>query len=334
MRFSLLIFFLVAASVCFSQDRYYEKQMERLKVSMNRENHKKTLAIADALLRKYPEKDGYNFPRGVAYLGLNEIREANQIADTFLKNDPNSLNGLRLKGRIFLKRGIGDSAVHYLGRATLKEVDSYHAYLLGKAQNLTGDFEHALNSFNFSLGEGDKYDAYRERGVAHIGLGDTAAAHADFDKAIEIAPSNPVNWNARGFHLWLGAERYTEALVDFDKAIKLNKNYAYAFNNRAWAKFKSGNSEGAQRDLKLSQKRLPNNPFLFRNKGLIALAEGDDKACDYLRRSIELGYTRYHGNDVRDLAQEHCPDIPTEEAPQPTIKISPKKPVRSNAPGG
>ena len=302
---------------------------------MDKQDHKKTLVIANALRHKYPEKEGYKFPRGVASLELDKIGTATNIAEEFLRNDSNSLDGLRLKGRIFLKQGLGDSAVHYLSKAMLQKADGRHMYLLGIAQNLTGDHKQAINNFNYSLGELNEYSIYRARAIAYVGLGDTATALQDFKKAIEIAPNDPENWNTRGFHLWLQYEQYQKALEDFDQAIKLSKNYAYFFNNRAWARFNLGDTKGAYSDLKLSEKRVPNNPFLHRNKGLIALAEGNPKACAHLLRAIELGYTRYHKDDISKLLKEHCPDMPVPEPPpEKEVKEAPKKPTRSNAPGG
>jgi tetratricopeptide (TPR) repeat protein len=43
-------------------------------------------------------------------------------------------------------------------------------------------------------------------------------------------------------------KRYTEAIADFDQAIKLNANYTNAYTNRAAARRAAGDGKGAAED--------------------------------------------------------------------------------------
>ena len=56
-------------------------------------------------------------------------------------------------------------------------------------------------------------------------------ALTSLDKAIELDPDYAYAWNNRGVSLHY-LERYTEAIASLDKAIELDPDYALAIENR------------------------------------------------------------------------------------------------------
>ena len=176
----------------------------------------------------------------------------------------------------------------------------------------------------------------RERGVTHAMLGDSAAARADLDKAIELEPENPVNWNTRGFQRYASFGEHERAIKDYERAIKLDANHGYAFNNRGWSRYKLGNVEAGLRDIRLAGRKNPSNAMVDRNLGVIAIDQGKTQlACTLWRTALDKDFTARFGNEVKTLVEQHCGkttsgaplDIQDRNAPKPT-----PAPQRGNAP--
>ena len=176
----------------------------------------------------------------------------------------------------------------------------------------------------------------RERGVTQAMLGDSAAARADLDKAIELEPENPVNWNTRGFQRYASFGEHQRAITDYERAIKLDSNHGYAFNNRGWSRYKLGNVEGGLRDIRLAGRKNPSNAMVDRNLGVIAFEQGNTRmACTLWRTALDKDFTARFGNEVKALVDQHCGkttsgaplDMQDRNAPKPT-----PAPQRGNAP--
>ena len=68
-----------------------------------------------------------------------------------------------------------------------------------------------------------------------------------FDQALKLDPKMSLALNARGYaHYRL--KHLPEALRDLDVAIQLNPNYANAYQNRSSARKASGDAVGAEAD--------------------------------------------------------------------------------------
>ncbi len=167
--------------------------------------------------------------------------------------------------------------------------------------------------------------ALRERGACRSYMGDSLGARLDLDRAIDLAPRDPVNWNSRGFHRWAAFGDHARAIKDYDRAIKLNPNYSYAFNNRGWSHYKMGETEKAIKDIELAARKKAGNPLVSRNLGVIALETGAKTACGYFQQALKDGFTERYGNEVKDLVHEHCAAMP--QVPK-AVPLPP-----SNAPG-
>ena len=72
---------------------------------------------------------------------------------------------------------------------------------------------------------------WRNRGVAHFGLEQYAAAARDFEQALRINPMQADNWVARG-SLHMRAARTDAALADFNRALAIFPNHVDALGRR------------------------------------------------------------------------------------------------------
>lgn len=177
---------------------------------------------------------------------------------------------------------------------------------------------------------------HRIRGECLALQGDSAGARAAFDRALELAPRDPVLWNSRGFYRYAHFGEHERAIMDYDRAIKLNPNYGYAFNNRGWSRYKLGRKDDALDDIALAGRKNKQNAFVYRNLGVIALESGDTaKACACFERAMADGFTERHGGEVKELAAAHCTNrvnapVPN-HAPAP-VNAPTRPPQRTNAP--
>jgi tetratricopeptide (TPR) repeat protein len=103
----------------------------------------------------------------------------------------------------------------------------------GLSRHGLGDYAAALADYEAALAVRPGFpEAHNNRGVAHHALGDYTAALAAFGEALRARPDYSEALNNRGVtrHA-LGAWR--EALADFNAALRLSPLYAAAYNNRA-----------------------------------------------------------------------------------------------------
>jgi tetratricopeptide (TPR) repeat protein len=114
---------------------------------------------------------------------------------------------------------------------------------------------------------------------------------------------------------FLDSAKYDEAISDFDQALVLEPNDVWALADRAMARVSKRDFARAAQDLAAAQKIDPDNPVIFRARGLEAEMTGDSKgAVEYYSKSLErdprnaFALTRramaYHaiGDDAKALA--------------------------------
>ena len=85
---------------------------------------------------------------------------------------------------------------------------------------------------------------------------------------------------------------YTIEMVikDYNKCIKLNSNFCYAFFNRAYLKFENKNYIGAIEDYSIAINLSPSFAEAYLNRALILLIlENNQQACKDFSKAGELG---------------------------------------------
>lgn len=301
------------------------------------------IRISSGMLGKGDHPEFYAL-RAEGYNSIAEHAKAEADARMAIRLLPDSVSGLYQLA--LAEQGLGrlDSAAIHLRMVLERAPGTEVRYRLALVEQMQGNLPEGMREIDKALAEVDatapaSARLHRVKGELAAMMGDSAMARKQLDKAVELAPSDPVNYNSRGFygHAWLGD--HAGAIADYDRAIKLNPNYSYAFNNRGWSEYKIGETDRGIKDIQRARRKKVHNPYIYRNLGVIALETGDTaKACMLLRQALDRGFTAQYGDEVKDRIGASCgssPDAPVVpvQPSQGTIDRKTDQPVpRSNAP--
>ena len=312
-----------------------QQQEAKVRALLARDKPYKALSLCNARLGAQPVHRFLPL-RAEAYNRLGEHQKARHDARAWLVKAPDDRDGLFQLAIAEQGIGHGDSAIMLLDRLAESGGSTTIRYQLALAYQQVGRCEDALAQVG-TVPADTAVDflakVHRLRGECAAEVGDTVLARRELDRAVELAPRDPVVYNSRGFFVHARNDHHAAAIADYDRAIKLNPNYSYAFNNRGWSRYRSGDTPGALRDMNKAARRKVFNPYIYRNLGLVALGSGDTTAaCTRFRQALEYGFTAKHGSEVEDLIKTHCKDAPPVQAPSAPLNAPDRPAIRSNAP--
>ncbi|HIA19543.1 MAG TPA: tetratricopeptide repeat protein, partial [Planctomycetaceae bacterium] len=113
----------------------------------------------------------------------------------------------------------------------------------------------------------DDADAYNNRGIAYINMGEVSRAIADYNEAIRINPDYALAYYNRG-HAYGEKKEYDKAIADYSDAIRINPDYAAAYNNRGSAYYKVGDVDKAIADYTEAIRINPDYAAAYVNRGI------------------------------------------------------------------
>ncbi|MBL8133556.1 MAG: tetratricopeptide repeat protein [Anaerolineae bacterium] len=110
-----------------------------------------------------------------------------------------------------------------------------------------------------------------------------AAERADVQRQIEaaVAAPQPTMQQMNAQQLFQQAfgkasvENHDGAIRDYDEVIRLDSNFAMAYNNRGWSRFRKGDLIGAIQDYDSAIRLESNNPLMYINRGWARQQRGD-----------------------------------------------------------
>ena len=128
----------------------------------------------------------------------------------------------------------------------------------------------------------DFAEAYNNRGIARVVLGDPEAAIADYGQAIRLRPDLAEAYFNRGNTQGV-LDRHEAAIADYDQAIHLKPDYAKAYNNRGLAQSELERHEAAIADYDQAVRLEPNDAEAYNNRGVArdALSRHEAAIADY-----------------------------------------------------
>ncbi len=263
------------------------------------------------------------YSRAKAYQGLGNYKDAIDEFSKAIELDPAYLQAYW--GRGISRWIIGDKTGHLADYSQAVELDPTNAktyfmrglahYRLGKTKEAIADYDRAIEISPGYL------DAYCERGLAYRS-GKKAIDDFDFvlakkpDDAKTALELNPewdayfsgglVNYFAEA-HLGRGLAYHLDgdeqnAIVDFDKAIKLNPACSRAYNYRGLARYFAGDPDGSLNDLTKAIEVAPNQTGSAR---YFVLDLRPTRDCDnaYFNRAAVLYRLGDRKNFLEDLSK-------------------------------
>jgi tetratricopeptide (TPR) repeat protein len=115
------------------------------------------------------------------------------------------------------------------------------------ARFYAGELERAILDYDKAIELSPSAEAYLDRAICYEALHDLAKADADYTAAIALDPMLPQPWYNRG-NLYLLADRYKDAIADFEQELALNPQSADARVGIGIAHAKLGDYEAAWKD--------------------------------------------------------------------------------------
>jgi tetratricopeptide (TPR) repeat protein len=157
-------------------------------------------------------------------------------------------------------------------------------------------------------------------------------AFENYDRALYIAPNDPVVYDNRGTALE-GLGRHDEAIADFSRAIALDPHDTSAYSNRATAYRASNRQDLAIADLNEVVRADPSNVLVYYDRGTVYELNGEiDKAeADYREVVSRMPSYAPASAALGRLDAKHNPDLALAELGA-AIRLDPKSPaIRTRA---
>jgi tetratricopeptide (TPR) repeat protein len=151
---------------------------------------------------------------------------------------------------------------------------------------------------------------YFSRAVTRERMGDWPPAEADFRRALDLQPDQPIVLNYLGYSLVERQERLDEALEMIERAVAAQPDNGAIVDSLAWVLFRLGRYDEAVAPMERAAALLPVDPVIndhlgdvywavgryreanFQWRRALSLGEHPDVDRDRLRRKIEVGLDR------------------------------------------
>jgi tetratricopeptide (TPR) repeat protein len=197
---------------------YYDRGL----IYEDSDHHRMAISDYTQAIQIQPTSPDYYWHRANSYFGVSDFKHA--IAD-YTK-------------AIQLAPARADN---YFKRAEAYEED-------GQKTLAIADFNKAIELIQDGNG---KY--FVKRALLRSQLGDHDGAVQDITKAISLCHDDPEYYFDRGLE-YTATGKYTESVDDLSKCIAIEPQFACAYKNRAMARVKLGDEQGAMQDLEESNK--------------------------------------------------------------------------------
>lgn len=217
------------------------------------------------------------FFRALAKFNLDDFKGAEQDASIAIDHNPFITDAYELRGVTRQNLGLIHEAVEDYDKA-LEMLPENKSVLFNKALALEQikDFDEARKCYEVLLGAHPSFDGgYLGRARLNLSAGDTIAAVADIDRALQLN-RNAVNGYIMRADIAINRNQdYANALNDMDEAIRLQPKQSGLFINRAFLRYKLDDYYGAMSDYDYAIQLDPLNSVAIYNRALLRMEVHD-----------------------------------------------------------
>ena len=141
------------------------------------------------------------------------------------------------------------------------------ASALGDVFRMDERYDEAADAYDVAIGriaavENRHWRLFYVRGIAFERLGEWPEAEADFMRALELEPDQPLVLNYLGYSWVEMGRNLDEAKTMIEKAVELRPDDGYIVDSLGWVAYRLGDFEEATRQLELAVELVPGDPII------------------------------------------------------------------------
>ncbi len=251
------------------------------------------------------------FYRSIAKLNLEDYKGAEEDASKAIELNEFITDAWEVRG--VARQNLGDNAgaiSDYEHALALIPRNRQLLFNLAVARTNVKDYEKADSTFNEIIEYYPGFEnAYLGRAQMYLEKADTLKALADIDTALVRNP-NSFNGHVMRAELLMRRSRplFRNALVNMDKAIKLEPKHAGLYVNRAYIRYNLNDWDGAMADYDYALSLEPLNKTALFNRGLLNTeVNANDRALEDFTAVLNLDPSdhRAHYNRAQIRARKH-----------------------------
>ena len=185
------------------------------------------------------------------------------------------------------------------------------ASALGDVFRIDERYEEAAAAYDIAIGrlvavEPRHWRLFYVRGIAFERVGEWPKAEADFLRALELEPDQPLVLNYLGYSWVEQGHKLDEARTMIEKAVELRPDDGYIVDSLGWAAYRLGDFEEAVRQLELAVELVAGDPIINDHLGdaywqvgrlnearfqwrRVLTLEPEDELADQVRRKLTDG---------------------------------------------
>ena len=185
------------------------------------------------------------------------------------------------------------------------------ASALGDAFRMDERYQEAAAAYDMAIGrlaivEDRHWRLFYVRGIAFERLGEWPKAEADFLRALELEPDQPLVLNYLGYSWVEQGRNLDEGKTMIEKAVELRPDDGYIVDSLGWVAYRLGDFEEAVYQLELAVELVPGDPIINDHLGdaywqvgrlnearfqwrRVLTLEPEDELADQIRRKLADG---------------------------------------------
>ncbi|AXS41129.1 tetratricopeptide repeat protein [Breoghania sp. L-A4] len=225
-------------------------------------DHERTIEILSKIPETSPLKHRAEIEIGMNYNALDNIDQARAHLSKLVETTPPDLDALTALGTVLRSHDLFDEAskVYTRGIETLATPEEHH------------------------------WPLYYHRGITYERTGRWKLAEADFLKALELFPDQPLVLNYLGYTWVDKGLNLDEALGMIQKAVELRPNDGYFVDSLGWVYYRLGQYDKAVAELERAVELRPEDPIINDHLG---------DAYWTIGRKLEATFQWSHARDLK-----------------------------------